>query len=184
MGPYYLTTLVSLLGPIARVTAAARRTFEVRPVTGGPKLGDVLSVEVPTHVAAVLQHEPGTITTLVTSFDCWDDVHSVELWGTEGTLLLPDPNGYEGVVRRRGRELNGKWEATGLEDEPYRRGLGLVEMARALRLGEAPRASGALAFHVLDVLLSILEAAEQGSVVDVATRCERPAPLARAAVAS
>jgi predicted dehydrogenase len=184
MGPYYLTALVSLLGPIARVTAGARRTFDLRPVTGGPKLGDMLPVEVPTHVAAVLQHESGTITTLVTSFDCWDDVHSVELWGTEGTLLLPDPNGYEGVVRRRGRELNGKWEASGLENEPYRRGLGLVEMARALRLGEAPRASGSLAFHVLDVLLSILDAAEGGSVVDVASRCERPAPLAPAAVAS
>jgi predicted dehydrogenase len=183
MGPYYLTALVSLLGPVARVSAGARKTFDVRRVTGGPRLGDVLPVEVPTHVAAVLEHELGAITTLVTSFDCWDDVHSVELWGTDGTLLLPDPNGYEGVVRRRGRELNGKWEATGIEREPYRRGLGVVETARAIRLGETPRASGALAFHVLDVLLSIIEAAETGTVVDVASRCERPAPLAPAAVA-
>jgi predicted dehydrogenase len=184
MGPYYLTVLVSLLGPVARVSAGTRRTFDVRPVTGGPRLGEVLPVEVATHVAAVLQHEAGAITTLVTSFDCWDDVHSVELWGTEGTLLLPDPNGYEGVVRRRGRELNGNWEAAGVEDEPYRRGIGLVEMARAIRLGEAPRASGALAFHVLDVLLSILEAAERGSVVDVESRCERPLPVAPAAMVS
>jgi len=177
MGPYYLTALVSLLGPVARVSAGARRTFEVRRVTGGPKIGDTLPVEVPTHVAAVLEHESGAITTLVTSFDCWDDVHSVELWGTDGTLLLPDPNGYEGVVRRRGRELNGKWETSGLEHESYRRGLGVVETARAIRLGDAPRASGALAFHVLDVLLSILEAAQTASVVDVASRCERPTPL-------
>jgi predicted dehydrogenase len=177
MGPYYLTVLVSLLGPVTSVSAGARKTFDVRHVTGGPRVGDVLPVEVPTHVAAVLQHEPGTITTLVTSFDCWDDVHSVELWGTQGTLALPDPNGYAGVVRRRGRELNGKWEATGVEHEPYRRGLGVVETAQALRLGETPRASGALAFHVLDVLLSILEAAEAGTVVDVTSRCDRPAPL-------
>jgi predicted dehydrogenase len=184
MGPYYLTVLVTLLGPVARVSAGARRTFDIRRVTGGPRLGDLLAVEVPTHVAAVLEHEPGAITTLVTSFDCWDVVHSVELWGTEGTLGLPDPNGYAGVVRRRGRELNGKGEATGVEREPYRRGLGVVETARAIRHGETPRASGALAFHVLDVLLSILEAAEAGTVVDVASRCERPAPLvAPAAVA-
>jgi predicted dehydrogenase len=177
MGPYYLTALVSLLGPVARVSASGRRTFDVRPVTGGPRVGDLLSVEVPTHVAAVLEHEAGAIATLVTSFDCWDDVHSVELWGTEGTLLLPDPNSYEGIVRRRGRELNGKWEATGRDDEPYRRGLGVVEMAQAIRSGDAPRAGGALAFHVLDVLLSILDAADTGSVVDVASRCERPRPL-------
>jgi len=180
MGPYYLTALVSLLGPVLRVSASASRTFDVRPVTGGPRVGDLLSVEVPTHVAAVLEHESGAIATLVTSFDCWDDVHSVELWGTEGTLLLPDPNGYEGVIRRRGRELNGKWEATGIEDEPYRRGLGVVEMAQAIRRGDAPRASGTLAFHVLDVLLSILEAADAGSVVDVASRCERPTALSDA----
>ena len=137
-------------------------------MTGGPRVGDLLEVEVPTHVAAMLEHESGAIATLVTSFDCWDDVHSVELWGTEGTLLLPDPNGYEGIVRRRGRELNGKWEATGLEDEPYRRGHGVVEMAQAIRRGDAARASGALAFHVLDVLLSILEAADAGAAVESA----------------
>jgi predicted dehydrogenase len=177
MGPYYLTVLVALLGPVVRVSAGARRTFDVRRVTGGPRVGDVLPVEVPTHVAAVLEHEPGAMTTLVTSFDCWEGVSSVELWGTDGTLLLPDPNGYEGVVRRRGRELNGKWEATGRRREPYRRGLGVIETARAIRVGETPRVSGALAFHVVDVLLSILDAAEAGTVVHVSSRCERPAPL-------
>ena len=177
MGPYYLSTLVSLLGPVARVSATARATFPVRRVTGGPRVGELLDVEVPTHVAALLELESGAVATLVTSFDCWDDVNSIELWGTDGTLLLPDPNGYDGIVRHRGRTLNGNWETAGVEEETYRRGLGLVEMARAVRLGEPPRASGELAFHVLDTLLAILEAAEAGAVVEIRSRCERPAPL-------
>ena len=177
MGPYYVTALISLLGPVRRVSASARTTFRVRPVTGGPRVGELLDVEVPTHVAALLELESGAVATLVTSFDCWDDVSSIELWGTDGTLLLPDPNGYDGIVRRRGRELNGHWEATGTEEETYRRGLGVVEMARAVRRGEPPRASGELAFHVLDTLLAILESADAGVVTEIGSRCERPAPL-------
>ncbi len=177
MGPYYVTALVSLLGPVRRVSASARTTFRVRPVTGGPRVGELLDVEVPTHVAALLELESGAVATLVTSFDCWDDVSSIELWGTDGTLLLPDPNGYEGIVRRRGRELNGNWETTGVAEETYRRGIGVVEMARAVRRGESPRASGELAFHVLDTLLAVLESADAGVVTEIGSRCERPAPL-------
>ena len=177
MGPYYVSTLVALLGPVARVSASARITHEVRPVTGGPRTGDLLHVEVPTHVAALLELESGAIATLVTSFDCWDDVGSIELWGTEGTLLLPDPNDYDGVLRRRGRDAQGAWEAVGEPPGAYSRGLGVVEMAQALRRGAAPRAGGELAFHVLDTLLAVLESAEAALVVDVTSHCRRPDPL-------
>jgi predicted dehydrogenase len=180
MGPYYVSALVSLLGPVARVSANARTTHELRPVTGGPRVGELLDVEVPTHVAALLEFEPGATATLVTSFDCWDDLHSIELWGTEGTLLLPDPNDHDGLIRRRGRDPHGDWETIGAAAGLFSRGIGVLEMARAIRAGTAPRANGELAFHVLDVLLAILESAEAGAVVEVRSRCERPAPLAAA----
>jgi predicted dehydrogenase len=178
MGPYYVSAIVSLLGPVARVSASARRTHEVRPVTGGPRVGDMLHVEVATHVAALLELESGAIATLVTSFDCWDQVHSIELWGTDGTLLLPDPNGHNGTIQRRGRDTQAPWETLDGAPDVYARGIGLVEMAEALGHGAAPRAGGELAFHVLDVLLSILESAEADAAVEVGSSCQRPAPLA------
>ncbi|HJU46662.1 MAG TPA: Gfo/Idh/MocA family oxidoreductase [Gaiellaceae bacterium] len=178
MGPYHVSAIVTLLGPVARVSASARTTHDIRPVTGGPRAGELLAVEVPTHVAALLELESGAIATLVTSFDCWDDVHSVEVWGTEGTLLLPDPNGHNGTIRRRGRDPRGPWETLNGAPEIYARGIGVLEMAEALQRGGLPRASGELAFHVLDTLLAILESAESGAVVDVESRFRRPEPLA------
>jgi predicted dehydrogenase len=132
-------------------------------------------------VAALLELESGAIATLVTSFDCWDDLHSIELWGTEGTLLLPDPNGHDGLLQLRGKDPRGPWETMGAPVNGYARGIGLVEMAAALRRGDAPRASGQLAFHVLDTLLAILESTETGEPVLVSSRCERPAPFDAAA---
>ncbi len=177
MGPYHVSAIVALLGPVARVSAMGRRTHEVRPVTGGPKAGELIDVEVPTHVAALLELESGAVATLVTSFDCWDDVHSVELWGTEGTLLLPDPNAHNGVLRRRGRDPRGPWETIVGQPEVYARGIGLVEMAQALLGGAAPRASGELAFHVLDTLLSVLDSVESEGSIAIQSTCGRPEPL-------
>jgi predicted dehydrogenase len=184
MGPYYVSALVSLLGPVARVSASARRTHDVRPVTGGPRVGDLLQVEVATHVAALLEFESGAIATLVTSFDCRDEAHSIELWGTEGTLLLPDPNAHNGTIRRRGHDPSGPWETVRGAREVYSRGVGLVEMADALHHDARPRAGGELAYHVLDILLSILESAEARAAVEVESRCERPAPFAPEQIAA
>jgi predicted dehydrogenase len=178
MGPYYASALVALLGPIARVSASARRTHDIRPVTGGPRVGELLHVDVPTHVAALLELESGAIATLVTSFDCRDRAESIELWGTEGTLLLPDPNAHNGLIRLRGRDLESPWERIEGAPEVYARGVGLIEMADALSRNAPPRAGGELAFHVLDTLLSILESAEAGAAVPVTSTCVRPAPLA------
>lgn len=178
MGPYHVSALVSLLGPIARVSASARRTHDVRRVTGGPRVGELIAVEVPTHVAALLELESGAIATLVTSFDCRDERHSMEIWGTEGTLLLPDPNAHNGPIQRRGRSPEAPWELLEGAPEVYARGRGVIEMAGALGRDAPPRAGGELAFHVLDTLLSILESAEAGAAVTVESTCARPAPLA------
>ncbi len=179
MGPYYLTALVSLLGPVRRVCAAARVTFPERTITSDPARVRRVRVDTPTHVAGVLEFAAGAVATLVTSFDVWHaNVPLLELYGTEGSLALPDPNGFGGPVRRRGARA-AEWTDVPLRG-PYvenSRGLGAADLARALRTGRPHRASGALAFHVLDVMLGLLESAEAGRHVTVASTCERPAPL-------
>lgn len=179
MGPYYLTALVSLLGPIRRVSAAARATYPTRTIGSAPKRGDVIDVEVSTHVAAILEFTAGPIATLVTSFDVWSsEAPNLELYGSAGTLALPDPNTFGGPVRLRPAGAN-DWQDVPL-DRGYAensRGLGVADLAAALRTGRAHRASGELAYHVLDVMHAIREAAEAGRRIDTESTVDRPAPL-------
>ena len=103
MGPYYLTALVSLLGPVRRVTGSTRMTFPERTIRSGPRAGERIKVEVPTHLAAVLDFVSGPIATLVTSFDVWaSQAPKLEIYGSQGSLGLPDPNTFGGPVRMRG----------------------------------------------------------------------------------
>ena len=179
MGPYYLTALVALLGPVRRVTGSARASFPERTITSQPRAGETIAVEVATHVAAVLDFANGTIATLVTSFDVWaTEVPRLELFGAAGSLRLPDPNTFGGPVRllRGGADA---WEEVSVT-RPYTansRGLGVADMARALRSGQPHRAAGELAYHVLDVMHAIEEASATGRHVTIESTCERPAPL-------
>jgi len=179
MGPYYLTALVSLLGPVRRVTGSARVTFPQRTITSQPKAGTVIDVEVPTHVAAVLDFVDGAVATLVTSFDVWAAVHPpIEVYGSDGTLSVPDPNGFGGTVRLK-RPGDRDWTEVphthGYADNS--RGLGVADLAAALRSGRAHRASGELAYHVLDVMHAIHDASATGRHVELQSTCQRPAPL-------
>lgn len=179
MAPYYLTALVSLLGPVRRVAGAARITFPTRTVTSKPRAGELIEVETPTHVSAVVEFEQGAVVTLVTSFDVWMSEHSIELFGSDGTLLLPDPNRFGGQIAIRGATVDGEWQRvdpTGRLSDQHR-GVGLAEMALALREGRDHRASGELAFHVLDVISAVLAAADSGKVLEIASACRRPDPL-------
>ena len=179
MGPYYLTALITLLGPVRRVTGSARASFPERTITSAPKAGTTIPVAVPTHVAAVLDFVSGAIATVVTSFDVWgSDAPKLEIHGAAGSLALPDPNRFDGPVRlwRAGAE---GWDAIALT-RPYvdeSRGLGLADMAMALRTGRPHRASGELAHHVLDVMTAITEASRSNRHIAIASRRERPAPL-------
>lgn len=178
MGPYYLTTLVSLLGPVARVTSSARISFPERTITSKPHYGEKIQVEVPTHVAAVLDFESGAVATLVTSFDVWGaNLPHIELYGSEGSLSVPDPNTFDGPVRVL--RAGGEWADVPLT-HPYAknsRGVGLADMAYSLISGRDHRASGERAYHVLDVMHSIIEASELGRHVEIASTCKRPAAL-------
>ncbi len=179
LGPYYLTALVALLGPARRITSSARITRARREITSQPLAGTMMEVEVPTHVASVIDFRAGPVATLVTSFD----VHAarsrnIEIYGTEGTLAVPDPNTFGGPVqiRRRGEK---DWSDVALThaNASQNRGIGLIEMVRSLRASRPHRASGELACHVLELMEKSVLASETGRHRTLATRCERPAAI-------
>ncbi|MCL6631326.1 MAG: Gfo/Idh/MocA family oxidoreductase [Alicyclobacillus herbarius] len=179
MGPYYLTALVHLLGPIRRVTGSARITFPERIVTSKPRRGERIRVETPTHIAGVLDFQNGAIATLVTSFDVWyADVPRIEIYGTEGSMSVPDPNHFSGPVRIRRPGVESWSEIPILS--PFvenSRGLGVANMALAIRSGDVHLAHGDLAYHVLEAMHGFHLASEQGRHYDMQSTCERPAPF-------
>ncbi len=179
MGPYYLTALVALMGPIRRVTGSTRATFPERTITSQPQYGQQINVEVPTHIAGVLDFANGAIATLVTSFDVWAaEVPRIEIYGSEGSLSVPDPNTFGGPVRLR-RAGASEWQEIPLSHGYAKnsRSLGVADMAYALRSGRPHRASGEMAYHVLDVMHAIHEAAATGKHIELTSTCQQPAPL-------
>ena len=177
MGPYYITALINLLGPVRRVSGSARKSFETRTITSQPKYGKVIPVEVPTHVVGTLDFASGAVGTVMLTFDVWEaSLPRIEVYGTLGSLSVPDPNIFGGPVRI---SLNGEWKEVPLTHgyPENSRGLGVADMAAALRSGRPHRASGELAFHVLDVMQSIQEASDSGRYVKVKSKCKRPAPF-------
>jgi predicted dehydrogenase len=180
MGPYYVTAVAALLGPIRRVSAMTRATFPQRTITSEPRFGQVIEVNTPSHFETVLELESGVLGTLMTTFDLWDPEHcALVIYGSEGSVRLPDPNTFSGPVGLlRGGEAT--WEDIPLDPghDTNSRGLGVAELAHALRTGEPVRASGALGYHTLDVMLAALESAEQGRHIEIGSSVARPSSLA------
>jgi len=178
MGPYYLTALVNLLGPIRRVTGSTRISFPQRTITSEPKCGKVIDVVTPTHIAGTLDFACGAVGTIITSFDvAAHNLPIIEIYGAEGTLSVPDPNGFRGPVRVRRRDSDG-WEEVPLtHSDAIGRSAGVADMACALRQGRAPRASGELCYHVLDVMHAFDEASATGQHIEIQSTCAKPAPL-------
>jgi len=180
VGPYYVTTLVCLLGPVRRVTGMARVLYPERTAKRGPRAGETFQVTTDTFVAALIEFASGVQATLVTSFGIsGHDLPNMQLYCTEAIVGVPDPNTFGGPVRVRSGDENSTWREVGLQyghtnGAKNFRGLGVIEMAQALATGEPPRASGELAYHVLDVLLSILESSASGHHVTVSSTCSRP----------
>ncbi|MEW9554668.1 Gfo/Idh/MocA family protein [Nonomuraea sp. NPDC050783] len=176
LGPYYLTALVSLLGPVARVAASTRRARARRVVGSGPKAGTTFPVDVPTHVNALLDF-PGTATAAATfSFDSPVNRRMIEIIGTEGALSLPDPNTFEGPLLARGAH-DTDWRELPVSGTTASRGIGVLDMARSLRAGTPHRASGELAYHVLDLMAAIALAGERAEFRTVASTLTAPEPL-------
>jgi predicted dehydrogenase len=179
MGPYYLTALVALLGPAQRVTGSARISFPERTITSQPKFGAKIQVEVPTHITAVIDFAGGAVCSMIMSFDVWDaNLPRIEIYGSEGSLSVPDPNGFGGPVRLWRHDAR-EWREMPLNSELVEnwRGLGVADMALAQRDERPHRASGDLAYHVLDIMHAIHEASHAGKHIELTSNCERPARL-------
>lgn len=178
MGPYYVSALVTLLGPVVSVVGAASHTRPERVIGSGPRAGESFPVAIDTHVTGVLVHESGALSTLVMSFDAVATHSSnIEVHGPQGTLAVPDPNHFDGETRLF--RLGGtEWETLPVSAgyAGSGRGYGIADLA-STPAGEEPRAGGALAFHVLDVMESLLDAAHSGKAVAVASRAERPSAV-------
>jgi predicted dehydrogenase len=180
MGPYYLTDMIQLLGPIRRVTGSTAVAITPRTISHDKsgKLGKKINVETPDHIAGTIEFANGAVGTIITSFAV--KAHTlphIQIYGTDGTLQVPDPNGFDGEV---------KIKTPGDEDwrlvphtHPigYGRAAGLADMAQAIAAGRPHRASGDLSFMVLDAMQGFLEAGETGKAIDLAKSDCQPAPL-------
>jgi predicted dehydrogenase len=178
MGPYYLTALVTLLGPIRRVSGMASTPKAERTIGAGPREGTTFPVTTPTHITGTLEHESGALTTLLMSFDVWAaNLPRIEVHGTAGSLSVPDPNGFAGDVTLFDTK---EWRPIPptAGDPDAGRGTGVADLARALANNTPHRANGELAYHVLDVMESLLHATETGRTEAITSTCPTPASLA------
>ncbi len=191
MGPYYVTQLVNLLGPVSRVTAQVSTPSKTRPITSEPLAGQNIVVEVPTTVNGVLSFASGANVALSHSWDVWKHRRlPLELYGSEGSMLAPDPNffGGEPQITRR----DGEWTPIDISQHPYgapnrltrtgahvadHRIIGLLDMAAAIRSGRPHRVSGTLALHVLEVLDAFERSSLEGRHIVIQTLCDRPEKL-------
>ncbi|MDF9843464.1 MULTISPECIES: Gfo/Idh/MocA family oxidoreductase [unclassified Paenibacillus] len=179
MGPYYLTALVSLMGPAATVAGMTKTSFAQRTITSEKKFGKQIDVEVPTHVAGTVQFASGAVATMITSFDVWDStLPRIEIYGTRGTLIVPDPNTFGGPVLLKPAGGTGFMEIPLVHNYAVNsRGIGVADMADCITSGNRPRAGGELANHVLEIMHAFHTSSDTKRYVELATSCEQPRPL-------
>lgn len=190
IGPYYITNLIQLIGPVKRVAALSATPSPVRTIQSEPRRGETIEVETPTTIHALLEFADGAAITLGASWDVWSHGHhNMELYGESGTIFVPDPNFFGGDVRITDQAEPAETAAG--YDHPFSvpnqqhgqgmmanyRAAGLADMAIAIQEGRPHRCSLELALHAVDVMTSILESGEAGQFVDLKTSCERPEPL-------
>ncbi|MDF2986056.1 MAG: oxidoreductase [Eubacterium sp.] len=179
MGPYYLTALVSLIGPARTVAGMNSITFRERTITSEKKFGKVIDVKVPTHVAGTVEFQNGAIATVITSFDVWGStLPRIEIYGSRGTLVVPDPNTFGGDVKIQSYFQNEFREIplTHIYAENSR-GFGVADMADAIGSNRVNMANGELACHVLEIMQAFHESSEKRSYIDLKTTCARPEPV-------
>jgi predicted dehydrogenase len=179
MGPYYLTDLINLLGPVSSVCGTAKASYATRTIGSGDRQGAVIEVDVPTHISALLTFSNGAVVTLVTSFDVHKHNHNhIEIYGTEGSMVVADPNRFDGdVLVSKGPE---DWVSAGqahLYGDGNYRIIGLADMAEAIAKERTHRASLELSLHVLEIMESISVSAETGRSVTLKYQCGQPLPL-------
>ncbi|WP_062236097.1 Gfo/Idh/MocA family protein [Fictibacillus sp. FJAT-27399] len=180
LGPYYLTALISLLGPVKKAVSMNKITVPEREITSKPLAGKKIKVEVPTYVSSLLQFGNGVNATFMTSFDVWETkLPKIEIYGTKGTLILPDPNGFDGPVYYMNQETD-EWEEAPLIStlSGNCRGIGLADMIAGIEERRPFLCSGELGLHVLEVMEKIIDSSDQERFLELETRCDKPEPLA------
>ena len=192
VGPYYIANLINLLGPVKRVTSMTSSATPTRTIATGPKAGQTVPVDTPTNIHALLEFHNGATITLLASWDVWKhNIRNMELYGTEGSLFVPDPNFFGGKLEMAGTD--GVTKTVDMWDHPLGvvnldggalygqlanyRASGLAEMVAAISQNREHRCTVERALHGVDVMTSILKAGELGEFVDIKTTCERAEPL-------
>ncbi len=190
LGPYYIANLVNLIGPVKRVAALSSMASQTRTITSEPRRGEVIPVKTPTNIHALLEFHNGATITLSASWDVWSHRHAhMELYGTEGSLFVPDPNFFGGAVEASGQDKD--IQPLEMWDHPFAannwehplgpianyRTAGLADLADAILNGRDARCSLDRALHAVDVMVSILKSGEEGRFVTLATTCTQPAAL-------
>lgn len=179
VGPYYLTALISLLGGVETVSGMTKTSFPTRTIKSQPKFGETIDVEVSTYQAGLMKFVSGVIGTIFVTFDVYaSEVPRIEIYGTEGTLSVPDPNTFGGPVRLF-RPGTGEFMEVPLvrSYSQNSRGIGISDLADAIREGKTPRAGIDLMYHVLEITDSFEKSSESKKYIDIQSKLERPAPL-------
>ena len=180
MGPYYLHALITLLGPVKRVASLATTSFAERVISSQPKAGERVKVEIPTHIVSVLEFCNGVTGTFTTSFDVMGlSTHPVlEIYGTEGTLKVPDPNGTGGEVFVAAIDEK-EWKLIPHSHGYAKgsRGLGVADMAAAISSGRSHRAHEEIALHALEIMEAVHVSSAEGRHIELTTTCKRPDPM-------
>lgn len=181
MGPYYLHALITLLGPVKRVAGLTRTTWTERTIYSEPKKGTKMAVEVPTHITGLLEFHNGAIGTLTMSFDVMATATNpvIEIFGSEGTMHVPDPNQTGGLVQIAAKGEFRNWTEVP-HSYPYvkgSRGLGVADLAAAISSGRKHRANAEIAFHALEIMEAVHVSSRDGRHVELTSTCERPAPI-------
>jgi predicted dehydrogenase len=177
IGPYYLSWLATIFGPAERVAAVSRRSRDTRVIAKGPRAGTEFRVEVPTHYSALIEYADGPAATLLVSFESPLPRHGLmEVTGTEATMVLPDPNRFDGEIKIRAIGSD-DFEVVPVSGASDGRGLGVLDMARVLRRGGLLRAPGELGLHVLETMEAIDRSAADHAFQAVSSGFSLPEPL-------
>ncbi|TDK38685.1 Gfo/Idh/MocA family oxidoreductase [Rhizobium deserti] len=190
LGPYYIANLINFLGPVRRVAALTSMANPTRTVTSEPLNGQTIPVETPTNIHALLEFVNGATITLSASWDVWSHRHAnMELYGTEGSIFVPDPNFFGGTVEASGRDKDIQpleaWDHPfGVANQEHPQGpranyrtAGLADMAIAIIEGRDARCSLDRTLHAVDVMTSILKSGSEGRFIEMTTTCTQPAAL-------
>ncbi len=176
MGPYYVTALVNILGPAKRVAGITTKAFDERIASSKGNEGLRIPVKVSTHLAGTIEFVNGAIVTMIMSFDIWrHSLPCIEIYGTDGSMKVPDPNGFGGPVMVAKPGSN--WTEVPLAFPNNARMIGVIDMVSAIRSGRKHRVNGDLAYHVLEIMTAFDKSSKSGQYVEMKTKVERPDPF-------